>query len=81
MFKGWKVASQKGGCLCSVPGPTEHEETQRVVKGIVSPGSEVAGTGLVGVRDEWVGGQGRFPRACPLDVILSGWQAGRLLHY
>lgn len=75
------VVSPKGEWLCSVPGPTGKRSYRRTVKVIVSPGSEVAGTGLVGVRNGRVGGQAISPEPCPLDVIRSGWEAGGLLHY
>lgn len=71
----------EGEWLCSVPEPTGKRSYRRTVKVIVSPGSEVPGTGFVGVRDGRVGGQAMPPEPRPLDVTLSGWEAGGLLHY
>lgn len=78
------MASPKGNeWLCSVPEPTGKRSSGRTVKVIISPSSEMAGTGLVGVRDGRVRGQAMPPKPCPLDVShpfrLGGWRASALL--
>lgn len=75
---------RKGSSSVLFQGLTVQEGTQKDSQGhSLLPVSEMARIGLVGVRNEWVGVQAipPPPRACPLDVTFSGWEAGGLLNY